>query len=117
MTRRGALIGAMMMTVGKIALAEQNRSEVMIERTIFEPSLLSFDFTAPSFKALVLKFPGKTLTFTHEELQREFETSPPCVHEAELWASKPTPFVVDVAHPERALDVCHKCGVTFWRAR
>ncbi|MFH1109788.1 MAG: hypothetical protein V1790_11415 [Planctomycetota bacterium] len=108
MTRRGALIGTMLMAASELVRAEQEKFTV--NRSELAASILTFDFTSDlGFKALTLKLTDKTVTFTREELQREFEH----VHRAEGWGSD----VAFVVGPNgRKLDVCAECGQTFWRA-
>ena len=113
MTRRGALIGTMLMAAGELMRADQETFATPNHVWKPKPPSLVFDFTSRfGMSALILKFPDKTLTITREELQREFEG---CTHEAEPWAGGTAPFAVDARNRDRALDVCRKCGVTYWR--
>ena len=69
------------MAAGELVRADQEQIKSGRESVTFvgkawepQPFRLTFDFTSKTgASVLELKFPDKTLTFTREELQREFE--------------------------------------------
>lgn len=105
MTRRGAIIGAMLLAGGKLA-ADQNSllTAKFPERVA---SKLTFEFgSGNGFSALEVRFgDGSVVTLTEADLKRELTHQ----HTPQRWGENSLFLVAG-----RRMNICAECGQTYW---
>ena len=105
MTRRGAIIGAMLLAGGKLAADQQTLTTTNVFK-LPPPGLLTFVFGGDSFTSLKVQFgDGSVVTLTEADIKRELTHQ----HTPRRWGAD-SMFMVD----GRRLEVCEDCGQTYW---
>ena len=75
-----------------------------------KPGTLSFDLA--TFMSYTFTLGTTSITFTSAELMAALK---PCQHEAQAWSSTSSAGLLSFVVNGRTLDVCRKCGTTYWR--
>lgn len=104
MTRRQALLATALVAGAYVGQAKPAGGQFDEKTGKWKPGHLTFDLA--TFDQYQFTLGKESLTFTPAELMAALT---PCQHEAQSWGG------LEFHVGSRRLDVCRKCGQTYWR--
>mgnify|MGYP001615282682 FL=1 len=110
MTRRSALVATALMTAASLGEMKSQGQTSLTFRIADSITPLTFDLAG--FTSYTFTLGQEFVTFTPADVMAALK---PCQHEAQAWSSTSSAGLLSFVVNGRTLDICRKCGTTYWR--